>query len=61
MLPDPSKVEAIKNFPKPKTPRDIRSFLGLVNYYRRHIANFAQIAKPLTELTKKDEFKWEEP
>ncbi|GJX53424.1 putative reverse transcriptase domain-containing protein [Tanacetum coccineum] len=37
-----------------RTPSEIRSFLGLVGYYRRFIANFSKIAKPLTSLTKKN-------
>ena len=48
---DPAKVKAIRNWTTPKTPTEIRSFLGLAGYYRRFIANFSQIAKPLTSLT----------
>ncbi|GJT52109.1 putative reverse transcriptase domain-containing protein [Tanacetum coccineum] len=56
---DPSKIEAIKNWKPPKTPTEIRSFLGLVGYYRRIIANFSKIAKPLTLLTQKNQkFEW---
>ncbi|GJT69391.1 reverse transcriptase domain-containing protein [Tanacetum coccineum] len=47
---DPSKIEAVKNWKPPKTPTEIRSFLGLAGYYRRFIANFSKIAKPLTLL-----------
>ncbi|GJU32155.1 putative reverse transcriptase domain-containing protein [Tanacetum coccineum] len=43
---DPSKIKAVKNWMPPKTPTDIRSFLGLAGYYRRFIANFSKIAKP---------------
>ena len=57
--PDPKKISAIVNYPQPKTVRDIRAFLGLVGYYRRFIKHFADIAKPLTELIKKDtDFVW---
>ena len=52
--PDPKKVSAIEEYPVPKTVRDIRAFVGLVGYYRRHVPNFAGLAKPLTTLTKKD-------
>ena len=56
---DQAKVEAIKNWETPKTPSDIRSFLGLAGYYRRFIENFSKIALPLTQLTKKSEkFVW---
>ncbi|KAK1427869.1 hypothetical protein QVD17_16567 [Tagetes erecta] len=51
---DPSKVEAIKNWEAPRTPTEIRQFLGLAGYYRRFIKNFSKIAQPLTALTKKD-------
>ncbi|GKC17923.1 putative reverse transcriptase domain-containing protein [Tanacetum coccineum] len=50
---DPSKIEAIRNWETPRTPSEVRSFLGLEGYYRRLIENFSKIAKPLTVLTKK--------
>ncbi|GJT06203.1 putative reverse transcriptase domain-containing protein [Tanacetum coccineum] len=56
---DPNKIEAVKNWKAPKTPTEIRSFLGLAGYYRRFIANFSKIAKPLTLLTRKNKkFEW---
>lgn len=58
--PDPKKIEAIKNFPIPNNEKNIKQFLGLAGYYRRFIRNFSKIAKPLTDLLKKDrQFKWE--
>ncbi|GJZ22559.1 putative reverse transcriptase domain-containing protein [Tanacetum coccineum] len=51
---DPSKIEVVKNWKPPKTPTEMRSFLGLAGYYTRFIANFSKIAKPLTLLTQKD-------
>ncbi|GJX07836.1 putative reverse transcriptase domain-containing protein [Tanacetum coccineum] len=55
----PVKIEAVKNWKPPKTPTEIRSFLGLAGYYRRFIKNFSKIAKPLTLLTQKDKkFEW---
>ncbi|GKE36703.1 putative reverse transcriptase domain-containing protein, partial [Tanacetum coccineum] len=56
---DPSKIKAVKNWKPPKTPTEILSFLGLAGYYRRFIANFSKIAKPLTQLTQKNKkFEW---
>ncbi|GJS26159.1 putative reverse transcriptase domain-containing protein [Tanacetum coccineum] len=51
---DPSKIEAVKNWKAPITPSKIRSFFGIAGYYRRFIANFSKIAKPLTSLTQKN-------
>ncbi|GJR00749.1 putative reverse transcriptase domain-containing protein [Tanacetum coccineum] len=56
---DPSKIEAIKNWKVPKTPSEIRSFLGLAGYYRRFITNFSKVAETLTSLTQKNQkYKW---
>lgn len=58
--PNPEKIKAVTEFPVPKTPKDIKSFLGLVSYYRRFIPDFSKTAKALTNLLKKDiPFKWE--
>ena len=51
--PDSAKVEAVKNFPVPRTKRDVRIFLGLSGYYRRMIPDYSTIATPLTDLTTK--------
>jgi hypothetical protein len=57
--PDPHKVQAIKEFPIPKTKTDVKSFLGLAGYYRKFIPQFSKIAKPLNDLQKKDQaWKW---
>ncbi|KAJ9536239.1 hypothetical protein OSB04_un000588 [Centaurea solstitialis] len=53
-LQEQPKIEAIKKWEAPKTPTEIRQFLGLAGYYRRFIANFSKIAQPLTTLTQKD-------
>ena len=58
---DPAKVEAVINWEQPKTPTEIRSFLGLAGYYRRFIQDFSKIASPLTNLTRKTvKFVWSE-
>jgi hypothetical protein len=58
---DPSKIDAVRGFPTPKTVANIRSFLGLTGYYRRFIKGYAKLAGPLFELTKKDvDFIWSE-
>ena len=49
----PVKIEAIKLWPVPRTVRQVRSFVGLANFYRKFIKGFSEIAKTLTELTKK--------
>ena len=51
---DPKKVSAVKNFPKPRTQRDVRAFLGLSGYYRALIKNYGHVARPLTNLLKKE-------
>uniref|UniRef100_A0A251VQQ9 RNA-directed DNA polymerase n=1 Tax=Helianthus annuus TaxID=4232 RepID=A0A251VQQ9_HELAN len=56
---DPAKIEAVKNWVAPKSPSEIRSFLGLAGYYRRFISNFSKIVVPLTSLTQKERpFVW---
>ena len=49
-----AKVEAISAFQTPKTKRDVRSFLGLVGYYRRFVPQFAALTAKLTDSTRKD-------
>jgi hypothetical protein len=59
--PDPAKIEKIKNFPQPTDLTSLRAALGLFSYYRKFIKDFSRIAKPITELLKKDiPFHWEE-
>lgn len=55
---DPDKVQAISNFPTPKTKKQIRSFLGMAGWYQRFIANYAAIASPITDLIGKPTFHW---
>jgi hypothetical protein len=51
---DKSKVQAIHNWEPPKKVTELRSFLGLVNYYRRFIKGYSSVATPLTDLLKKN-------
>jgi hypothetical protein len=58
---DPSKVQEVMDWKPPKSVHQIRSFLGLMEYYRRFIPDFSRIAKPMTELLKKGvKFVWSE-
>ena len=50
----PQKVKSVVEWPKPQSVHDVRAFLGLASYYRKFIRNFSNIARPLTDLTKKD-------
>ncbi|KAJ4750853.1 polyprotein [Rhynchospora pubera] len=55
---DPKKVEVMKNWPQPKNVKELRSFLGLTDYYRRFIKGYGTIAKPLSDQLKKNAFGW---
>jgi hypothetical protein len=58
---DPAKVTTVTEWEPPKNVGEIHSFLGLAGYYRRFIENFSKIAKPMTELLKKEKkFEWTE-
>nr|GEX19460.1 putative reverse transcriptase domain-containing protein [Tanacetum cinerariifolium] len=58
---DPAKIESINDWESPKTPTEIRQFLGLTGYYRRFIEGFSKISKPMTKLTQKSvKFDWGE-
>ena len=51
---DPSKIQAVKDWPIPRTVTEIKSFIGLARYYRRFVQDFSKIAAPLMKLTKMD-------
>ena len=53
MSPDPRKTQVIVNWPQPTSVAEVRQFIGLASYYRRYIADFAQVAAPLHQLMQK--------
>ena len=59
--PDPEKIQVVQEFPSPRTVKQVRSFLGLCNYYGKFVHNFTRIAEPLNKLTRKNTiFIWDE-
>ncbi|XP_042988651.1 uncharacterized mitochondrial protein AtMg00860-like [Carya illinoinensis] len=57
---DSRKVKAMVAWPKPKTITELRGFPGLNGYYRKFVKDYASIAKPLTNMLKKNNFDWSE-
>ncbi|PIL27957.1 hypothetical protein GSI_09901 [Ganoderma sinense ZZ0214-1] len=55
---DPTKVEGVTTWPLPKTKKELQSFLGFANFYRRFIKDFSKIAHPLHALTGNDPWNW---
>ena len=59
--PDPMKIQAMKEFQRPKCQKDVLRFLGMTGYYRKFVEKYAFMAKPLYELSKKEykkKFSW---
>ena len=56
---DPVKTEALTSWPTLKKLKELQSFLGFCNFYRRFIKDYSKITKPLNQLTGKEEWKWE--
>lgn len=61
ILPDETKIKSMKNYPIPHDKDAVKRFVAFANYYRKFIYNFAEIAQPLSDLTRKStEFEWKE-
>lgn len=58
MQADPSKIQAIIDWPAPTSLTTLRAFLGLTGFYRRFVQNYAAIASPLTDLLRSTTFSW---
>lgn len=58
VTPEPSKIQAMVQWPNPRTAKELRAFLGLTGFYRKFIKGYATIAAPLTSLLCKDAFTW---
>ena len=54
------KIRAILEWPSPKNITELRGFIGICTYYRKFVKGFSKLTSPLTDLTKKDAFKWDE-
>ncbi len=53
--PQPEKLGAVTQYPRPLVKKEVRAFLGLAGYYRKFVPNFAEVTNPLVELTRKNQ------
>jgi len=58
VVTDPLKIQVIVNWPLPRNIKQLRDFPGLTGYYRRFVKGYETICKPLTQLIKKDSYRW---
>ena len=59
VMPDPKKVKAIQDYPQPTNVKDVQSYIGLANFYRRFVPNFNKVIRPLLNLIHKNvPFHW---
>lgn len=61
IMPDETKLEAVRKYPRPKDKAAVKSFTAFMNYYRKFIQNYAEIARPLNKMTGKNAtYEWTE-
>ena len=58
LCPDPEKVALIRDWPEPRTAKELTSFLGLASFCRKYVKNFSEIAAPLFDISSSDTFQW---
>ena len=58
---DPKNIQAMKDWPRPKTLMSLRGLLGLTRYYRKFVRNYGKIYGPLTHILNKKSFSWDDP
>lgn len=58
MHPDPSRVQALEQWLAPSNAHDLKSFMGGINFYRKFVSHFSQLAHPLHQLANQAKFLW---
>jgi len=58
---DPKKIEAVRDWPTPRTAKQVKRFVGMAGYYKRFVKDFSKLVVPMTKLTRKEvKFVWSE-